>query len=60
MAESEWLKSTVKRTGIVYLVATDKLEEECRQVEISELGLRRLSEVRVEAVLRVIDSNQQR
>ena len=50
----------MKRTGIVYLVATDKLEEECRQVEISELGLRRLSEVRVEAVLRVIDSNQQR
>lgn len=44
----------------MYLVATDKLEEECCQVEISELGLRRLGEVRVEAVLRVIDNNQQR
>ena len=50
----------MKKTGIVYLVATDKLEEACCQVEISELGLRLIGEVRVEAMLWVIDNNEQR
>lgn len=50
----------MKKTGIVYLVATDKLEKECCQVEISELGLRLTGEVRVEAMLWVTDNSEQR